>query len=364
MKMMGLEDGSYYVSWFLVFAAIVTMSSAIVTVVLGVGALNNVNMGLFFIFALLYSLTLYGVAFFIVAILPTRRSSVIAASLYHFITYLLTNFLTDPATPSFAQYAFSIFPNVCMNRCVKLIFFYNFNTASGLNFDNLTIDYQGYSFRNGLLIMAFNVLFWGLLGLYLDQVLGSQFGVAKPLCFCCQSKKKSKVPEEQQAFLQDEGEAEDPNRFEPISDALKQQEKERDLLVVKNLYKKFGTKTAVNGVNLKMYNGQIYALLGHNGAGKTTTISMLTGLLEPTSGHAEAFGTSVFGDMEEVRKILGVCPQHDVLFDFLTPEDHLRLFCAFKGSDPNDVEREVNTMLEEIDLTGVRHQLAKTLSGG
>jgi len=56
--------------------------------------------------------------------------------------------------------------------------------------------------------------------------------------------------------------------------------------VVKNLVKKFGAKTAVDGVNLKMYNGQIYALLGHNGAGKTTTISMLTGLLEPTSGEA------------------------------------------------------------------------------
>lgn len=46
----------------------------------------------------------------------------------------------------------------------------------------------------------------------------------------------------------------------------------------------FGDKAAVNGVDIKMYNGQIYALLGHNGAGKTTTISMLTGLLEPTAG--------------------------------------------------------------------------------
>jgi ATP-binding cassette subfamily A (ABC1) protein 3 len=57
-----------------------------------------------------------------------------------------------------------------------------------------------------------------------------------------------------------------------------------------------------------MYNGQIFALLGHNGAGKTTTLSMLTGLLEPTSGSAKVFGIDIFNDMDKIRKILGVCP--------------------------------------------------------
>lgn len=113
-----------------------------------------------------------------------------------------------------------------------------------------------------------------------------------------------------------------------------------------------------------MYNSQIYALLGHNGAGKTTTISMLTGLLEPTEGQAEVFGKSIFGGMDDFRKILGVCPQHDVLFDFLTPEDHLKLFSSFKGTPAELIEGEVKHMLEEIDLVEVKNQLAKTLSGG
>jgi ATP-binding cassette subfamily A (ABC1) protein 3 len=72
-----------------------------------------------------------------------------------------------------------------------------------------------------------------------------------------------------------------------------------------------------------MYNGQIFALLGHNGAGKTTTISMLTGLINSTGGNAEVFGIDLFEDMHEVRSFLGVCPQHDILFDLLTPEEHL-----------------------------------------
>lgn len=110
---------------------------------------------------------------------------------------------------------------------------------------------------------------------------------------------------------------------------------------MRGLVKKFGEKTAVGGTSMTMYNGQIFALLGHNGAGKTTTISMLTGLLEPTAGQASVFGIDIFNDMDEMRKILGVCPQHDVLFDFLTCEDHLRLFASFKGTPSDQIEAQV-----------------------
>lgn len=72
--------------------------------------------------------------------------------------------------------------------------------------------------------------------------------------------------------------------------------------------KEFGPKTAVENSNVTMYNGQIFALLGHNGAGKTTTISMLTGLIQATKGKARAYDLSIFDEMDEFRKILGVCP--------------------------------------------------------
>lgn len=57
-----------------------------------------------------------------------------------------------------------------------------------------------------------------------------------------------------------------------------------------------------------MYTGQIFALLGHNGAGKSTTISMLTGLVQSSSGVAEVFGYNLFKDMGDIRQFLGVCP--------------------------------------------------------
>ena len=114
---------------------------------------------------------------------------------------------------------------------------------------------------------------------------------------------------------------------------MAKQELDGLVLNVSHLRKTFPNGfTAVKDLSVKMYTGQIFALLGHNGAGKTTVISMLTGLLTPTSGEAEVFGLDVFADITSVREFLGVCPQHNILFDMLTPREHLEIFSDFKGN--------------------------------
>lgn len=78
---------------------------------------------------------------------------------------------------------------------------------------------------------------------------------------------------------------------------------------------KEGKKLAVDGLTLNLYEGQITSFLGHNGAGKTTTMSILTGLFPPTSGTAFVYGYDIRLDMDKIRRSLGMCPQHNVLFD-------------------------------------------------
>ncbi len=113
-----------------------------------------------------------------------------------------------------------------------------------------------------------------------------------------------------------------------------------------------------------MYSDQIFCLLGHNGAGKTTTISMLTGLIGSTSGEASLFGNDMFKQMDLVRKEMGVCPQHDVLFDLLTPEEHLEIFYEFKGADKTNKKEEIKKMLEDIGVADKKDNMAYQLSGG
>ena len=146
---------------------------------------------------------------------------------------------------------------------------------------------------------------------------------------------------------------------------IRQLEKTGDCLKVRNLRKVYGDgKEAVSNLSLTMYKNQIFALLGHNGAGKTTTLSILTGLYQPTGGKASVFNLDMFGQVNEVRKTLGVCPQFDILFDLLTPEEHLRLYCMFKGVNASEVNEEIEKTLKDIDLKNKRKCFAKNLSGG
>ena len=75
---------------------------------------------------------------------------------------------------------------------------------------------------------------------------------------------------------------------------------------------------AVDELHLSMYSGQITCLLGHNGAGKTSTIAVLTGLYPPTAGDCVVMGHSITRSAARVYQLMGVCPQHDVLWPGLT----------------------------------------------
>lgn len=102
-----------------------------------------------------------------------------------------------------------------------------------------------------------------------------------------------------------------------------------------------GNKRAVDGLNLKMFEGQVHALLGHNGAGKSTTMSILTGLFPPTAGTAIVNGCDIKTNINGVRRSLGICPQHNVLFDKMTVEEHLWFYGRLKGLSNDDAKKEI-----------------------
>uniref|UniRef100_A0AAQ4RWK1 ABC transporter domain-containing protein n=1 Tax=Gasterosteus aculeatus aculeatus TaxID=481459 RepID=A0AAQ4RWK1_GASAC len=135
---------------------------------------------------------------------------------------------------------------------------------------------------------------------------------------------------------------------------------------VRNLVKiyKTGKKLAVDGLSMDFYENQITSFLGHNGAGKTTTMSILTGLFPPTSGTALINGYDILTDMDSIRKYLGMCPQHNVLFNDLTVEEHIYFYARLKGRSRDEVKIEMDQMLKDVGLPHKRKELAKNLSGG
>ncbi|GMH77564.1 hypothetical protein TrLO_g11623, partial [Triparma laevis f. longispina] len=121
---------------------------------------------------------------------------------------------------------------------------------------------------------------------------------------------------------------------------------------------------ALDNLNLKAYKNEILSLLGQNGAGKTTFFSMLMGLNEPTSGQCMVDGQNILISREIVRENVGSCPQHDILFDYYTVEEHLRLYATMKGIAEDNLDLAVVATLEHVGLTDKAEAFVNHLSGG
>ena len=127
-----------------------------------------------------------------------------------------------------------------------------------------------------------------------------------------------------------------------------------------------GPKEAVKSVSLAIHGSECFGLLGPNGAGKTTTLRMITGFYQATSGSVEIAGLSVPRDMSKVYQLMGVCPQHDLLWPQLTGREHLLFYGRLKGLGGRALVQAAVEGLRSVNLLagGAADNLVKTYSGG
>lgn len=130
------------------------------------------------------------------------------------------------------------------------------------------------------------------------------------------------------------------------------------------LVKQYKNINAVDGLNLEIYQGELFSLLGVNGAGKTTTIKMLTGLTIPTSGEATVGGYSIIKEIEQVKKRIGVSPQETAVAPNLSVEENLELICGIYGFSKEKTKRKIEELSKQFSLECVLKRKAGKLSGG
>lgn len=134
---------------------------------------------------------------------------------------------------------------------------------------------------------------------------------------------------------------------------------------VEQVFKRFGSVQALDGVDLTVHPGEFFGLLGPNGAGKTTLISSLAGLTRPDAGRVEIMGFDVQTNYRMARRQLGVVPQELVFDPFFTVRETLEIQAGYYGIDPSPARRAwIDEILEGLGLTSKAEANMRTLSGG
>jgi ABC-2 type transport system ATP-binding protein len=137
-----------------------------------------------------------------------------------------------------------------------------------------------------------------------------------------------------------------------------------DACVIDGLVKRFGAKTAVDGLSFRVAPGMLYAFLGPNGAGKTTTLRMIAGLIEPDGGTISVAGIDVIAEPRRAKAALAYLPDDPVLYGKLTPMEHLEFVAGLWALDPVAARRDAQALLERLGLWDRRHEWIETYSRG
>jgi len=131
-----------------------------------------------------------------------------------------------------------------------------------------------------------------------------------------------------------------------------------------NLTKRYGSFTAVDGLDLEIPAGTLFGFLGPNGAGKTTTLRMIAGILKPSGGRVEIAGQDVSANPLAAKSRLGYIPDRPFVYDKLTGAEFLRFVAGLYGQEGAVVERRIDELLDVFELATWKNELIESYSHG
>ncbi|XP_055537148.1 phospholipid-transporting ATPase ABCA3-like isoform X2 [Wyeomyia smithii] len=368
MKIMGLFSWLHWSAWFVKCILLLAISSSLITILLCVNITTNSELAIFeysnwfvvWVYLVVLSITTICYCFMMSTFFSKANLASGISGLIWFIMIVPYNI----AFPNYDSLTLAVKLALCLvaNSAMSfgfMLMMRHEGTSTGLQWSNLfetvTVD-DDLSVGHTMIMLLVDAALYLLVALYIEKVFPGEFGVGQRWYFLFTKKfwmGKSKICD---APIMS---ATDNENIEPEPSGKKAGIQIRDLCKVFNK-----TKTAVKGLNLNMFEDQITVLLGHNGAGKTTAMSMLTGLFPPTSGTAIINGYDIGSDMDAVRNSLGLCPQHNVLFDELTVSEHVEFFARLKGVSRKDIKHEIEHFVKVLELDDKINMQSHTLSGG
>ncbi|XAR50077.1 Quaternary-amine-transporting ATPase [Bertholletia excelsa] len=391
MKMHGLGDGPYWTisyAYFLVISSAYMLCFVIFGSIIGLKyfTLNDYSIQLVFYF--LYINLQISLAFLLASIFSNVKTAAVIGYIMVFGSGLLGGFLfqffvQDTSFPRGWIIVMELYPGFSLYRGLYEFAQYastGYNMGTdGMRWSNLSDS--GNGMKEVLIIMFVEWLVVLFIAYYIDQVVASGSGVGRsPLFFLEKLRKK---PLSSASIRKPSFKRQGSNVLVQIDkpDVSQERDKVEHLLlepasshaiICDNLKKVYPRrdgnpeKFAVRGMSLALPRGECFGMLGPNGAGKTSFINMMIGLVKPTSGTAYVEGLDIRSQMDEVYTSMGVCPQHDLLWETLTGREHLLFYGRLKNLHGSALTRAVEESLKGVNLFlgGVPDKQAGKYSGG
>nr|XP_033774294.1 phospholipid-transporting ATPase ABCA1 [Geotrypetes seraphini] len=363
MRIMGLNNSILWLSWFISSFIPLLMSAILLVLILKMGnLLPYSDPSVVFTFLSIFAMVTISQCFLISTLFSRANLAAACGGIIYFMFYL--PYVLCVAWQNFLGFPLKLFvsllsPVALGFACENFAVFEE--QGVGVQWANLLQSSKdGYSVTTSAFMMLFDTFLYGVMTWYIEAVFPGQYGIPRPWYF----------PFTKTYWCGEE--MKDENRSCPAKPGASQicmEEEPTHLhlgVSIQNLVKIYrdGEKMAIDGLTLSFYEGQITSFLGHNGAGKTTTMSILTGLFPPTQGTAFILGKDIRSELSSIRQNLGVCPQHNVLFDTLTVEEHIWFYARLKGLSENKVKAEMEQMVTDVGLPHKKHAKSSQLSGG
>ncbi|KAJ1384496.1 P-loop containing nucleoside triphosphate hydrolase, partial [Sesbania bispinosa] len=387
MKMHGLGDGPYWMisyGYFLAISVIYMLCFVIFGSVIGLKFFTMNDYSIQFVFYFIYINLQISLAFLLATLFSNVKTATVIAYIGVFGTGLLGGFLfqfflQDTSFPRGWIIVMELFPGFALYRGLYEFSESSFNGdalgTNGMRWGDLSDSTNGM--KEILIIMFVEWLLVLFFAYYIDQVLSSGSGKS-PLFFLKRFQKK-RSSSFRKPSIQRQGSKVFVQMEKP--DVNQEREKVEQLLleptinhaiVCDDLRKIYpGTdgnpeKFAVRGLSLALPQGECFGMLGPNGAGKTSFINMMIGLTKPTSGTAFVQGLDIRTDMDGIYTSMGVCPQHDLLWENLTGREHLLFYGRLKNLKGSALTQAVEESLKSVNLFhgGVADKQAGKYSGG
>ncbi|XP_034994859.1 glucosylceramide transporter ABCA12 [Zootoca vivipara] len=386
MKMMGVNSSSHFIAWFIECATFLLITTTFLIVMLKVGnVLSKINVVILFLYLLDYSFSIIAMCYLISVFFNNTNIAALVGCLIYILTFFpfIVLLVVENHVSFSVKSLLSLLSPTAFSYASQYIARYE-EQGIGLQWDNMykspmSGDETNFGWMCWLILIDSFIYF--ILGWYIRNVFPGKYGIAAPWYFpllpSYWAERYGYIPlwsEKRKNFLFTNFFLRKEPAFPEkifVQGALPSnlEPEPTDLKVGVSLYgitKVYGSKAAVQNLNLNFYEGNITSLLGHNGAGKTTTISILTGLFPASSGTIFVYGKDIRTDQDTIRKNMGICMQHNVLFSYLTTKEHLLLYGYIKVPhwSKQELYEEVERTLKETGLYNHRHKLTGSLSGG